>query len=203
MFCGERSALADLPLLSPTLPAASTAPLIAPSAAPPAAPITTSLIASAALATIPLPDDDFLAVVLGADAFFAEAVDLEVAGFFAGVADFEAVDLEADDLEADDFEVDALDAAGFFAVSVFPAVEDFFESVPAADFEALDLPPADEEVLPVAAFLPSTVIFTESFLLVVVAIAFSLKVFFTTYARIFTLIICVCQEKFFYDPIFY
>jgi len=133
----EPLALADLPFLLPTLPAASTAPLIAPSAAPPAAPTTTSPIASTALLITPLLDDDFLAVVLDADVFFAEAAGLDAAAFFA---------------------------AGFFAASGFLA-EDLFEFVP-ADLEAADLLLADEG-LPLAAFLLEAVDFSESFLLIV------------------------------------
>ncbi len=161
LLCAEPFALVDLPPLSPTLAAASTAPLIAPTAAPPAAPTTTSPIAATALLITPLPDDDFLAVVLDSDVFFAEAVVLEVVAFFAGAADFEADDLEV--------------AAGFFAASGFLVVKDFFESVP-DDLEAAGLLPVDEEVLLAADFVFEAVDFALSFLLIV-AIAFSSKFF--------------------------
>lgn len=182
LFEVELLALADLPPLPATLPAASTAPLIAPTAAPPAAPTTTSPITALALARTPPSEDDFLADVFEADVFFAEAPGLEVVALFAGVAGLEAEVLEVADL---------------FAVSVFLAVDDFFESAPPADLEAFDLPPAAEEVLTVAAFLLEAVDLAESFLSVVVAIVFSLKVFFTAYARTFTLIIEMCQENFY------
>jgi hypothetical protein len=182
----------DFPLLSFVIPAALALLTIAPETAPVTAPLAasnkTSVITSAALATMPFelfdeelflePDDAFPVE----EDFFAEA-DLLVDLAADLVADF-AVDLLVDvDFAADlaaglaffgaDFAAADLAAVLVFVAAV-PDEAGFAADLPAdADFDESAFFP-DEAELAVAVFLPVAA-FAESFFDFVVAITFSLK----------------------------
>lgn len=207
-FLDFGAAVFDLPSVPvpATFAPASTAPLKAPVAAPIAAPLTTSVTASAAWATMPF--ERLLGVFFDAEAFLLGAVladdfvvlaDLPASDFAVGFVVLAVADLEAepDDFAAACFDADAPDLpavefADLLEEVDFAADEDF-----AAGFAAEDLLLAAEADLS-AVFLSLVAAFAESFVLLVVAIAFSLKGFFTTYASIFTLISGACQEKFYF-----